>query len=1144
MTAYSSNGALPSGTAYLSGPAAFPRFAAFFVAGLGLLVLLGWVLDNHTLKSVLPGAIEMKANTALSFLLSGISLFLLQHPIPPARQYAGQALALFVGLIGLATAGEQFLGWQLGIDELLFKELPSAVYTPYPGRMSPWTMGAFSAFGLALAAWSWPFLRQTVRLAALLITGIGALSLLGYLWNIGELVTDQISTPMAVNTAIGFIFLGVGLLLTSQTASSRPLPLKSVEAKILVGFVSAMLLLTLGSGITYRTSLEFAKASRQVAHSQEIRAALGILYAGVFDAESAQRNHMLTGNPVHRETFARLRVKVNQQEQMLTRLIDDPEQAHYLTELQKLCTQRLDFLERVIAIYEQQGFTAAQKIIATGQGIQLMQAIRVQIDRMGEKERLLLNEREKSVEVSRQRTLISLLLTLSIAVILLTLLFRAIRREMTTRAEAEHFDATHRNVLSLFASTINRKETLRGLLDQLSTQLPYPVTAFYAYDEWHGKLTCEAAYGLSGDMPATFRLGEGLVGEALQTGRLLQLANPDGSLLRIETGLGALMPTTVLACPVIYREQRLGVLVLAANRHLTEHDCNFIGRVTGQLGIALNNIKQYNDLQLLSEQLRDKNDEITQKNLQLEEASRMKSEFLANMSHELRTPLNGIIGFSEALRDGLMGDLSPKQKEYISDIYGSGEHLLSLINDILDLSKIEAGKMTLDLETVALETLLDNSMAMFKEKALVHRLQLHMERDPSLPDVTADARKLKQIIYNLLSNAVKFTPDGGEIVLSAHRQSHADGDILELAVTDTGIGIAPADQGKLFQPFVQIDSSLSRKYQGTGLGLSMVKRLVELHGGQVGLESAPGKGSRFWIHIPWIKGAALPHPQAVAEIPPAQTAIAQAESGTQPSAEASKAPLALIIEDDAKATELMTRYLEAEGLQVACTANAETALAWLADNTPALITLDLILPGMDGLELLSRIKQDSRLSLVPIVIISIAADSSRGLVMGASCVLQKPVSRTDLVNALHSLNITPSPQYQSGQTPRILVVDDDPQAVSLLGANLEHDGYRVNAAFSGAECIAQVRSAPPDAIVLDLMMPELSGFDVVDELRTGAATSRIPIIIVTAKLLTVEDRNRLKGRVFSIMEKSEFRRETFINEVHRALASAKPETMQ
>ena len=258
-----------------------------------------------------------------------------------------------------------------------------------------------------------------------------------------------------------------------------------------------------------------------------------------------------------------------------------------------------------------------------------------------------------------------------------------------------------------------------------------------------------------------------------------------------------------------------------------------------------------------AEQLRADSEEIAAKNRQLQEASRLKSEFLAMMSHELRTPLNAIIGFSEVLQDGLLGELAPKQKDYVNEIFLSGRHLLSLINDILDLSKVEAGKMTLEIEPVIVADLIQAGLYVVREKAIAHRLRLTSEIAPDLDEIWLDQRKAKQILYNLLSNAVKFTPAGGDINVTVRRSERDDRkdqaftSFLEIAVTDTGIGISAADQARLFQPFTQIDSTLGRQYEGTGLGLVMVKQLAELHGGGVAMQSTPGKGSTFTVWLPW-----------------------------------------------------------------------------------------------------------------------------------------------------------------------------------------------------------------------------------------------------------------------------------------------------
>src|SRR5438477_7741444 len=370
---------------------------------------------------------------------------------------------------------------------------------------------------------------------------------------------------------------------------------------------------------------------------------------------------------------------------------------------------------------------------------------------------------------------------------------------------------------------------------------------------------------------------------------------------------------------------------------------------------------------------------LQQKNVELEEASRMKSEFLANMSHELRTPLNAIIGFSEVLGDGLIGNLSDQQKKFIGDIFSSGKHLLSLINDILDLSKVEAGKMMLDVESVQISSLFANSLSIIKEKAHARHINLTLDAPSELGSIRADARKVKQIVYNLLSNAVKFSKDGGEVILRDARVPRAQvgqlqrtavgrvfplvengfDEFLEISVTDAGIGISRDGLEALFKPFSQIDSGLSRKYEGTGLGLAMIKLLAELHGGTLAAESAVGEGSRFTVWLP-LRGQ---------EETTVETKIAVA----QPVDLLPGDHIALVVENDLKSVDLIRVHLEAEGFKVLHAATAEAALLIAEQHALSLITLAIMLPKMDGWELLGRFKQMPSLQHTPIVIVSIVA---------------------------------------------------------------------------------------------------------------------------------------------------------------------------
>ncbi len=537
---------------------------------------------------------------------------------------------------------------------------------------------------------------------------------------------------------------------------------------------------------------------------------------------------------------------------------------------------------------------------------------------------------------------------------------------------------------------------------------------------------------------------------------------------------------------------------------------------------------------------------LQEKNIELEHASRMKSAFLATMSHELRTPLNAIIGFSEVLKDGLIGPLTDNQQEYIGDIFTSGQHLLSLINDILDLSKVEAGMMALELDTGDLDTLLANSLSIVREKAAAQHIRLELESGEDLGLLQLDMRKTKQIVYNLLSNAVKFSARGSHVTLSARRVARstvgtlagawpvhsfelADNgheEFLEICVSDTGIGISKENMSRLFQAFGQIDSSLARKFEGTGLGLAMVRQLAELHGGTVAVASSEGEGSRFAAWLPLRA--------------PSQSFFAVADPLHSPVSNEFAVRFALVVEDDDRAAELVRLLLEAEGFTVLRAASGEAGLVLAAQQPLSLITLDLQLPGIDGWEFLDEIRKNPELAQVPVVIIAGLAESNMALHGGAAAVLQKPISRAQLKASLNYLGLQPAP----AQTHTILVVDDDPKAVEVIAAFLPAPAYAVVRAYGGAEALTLAQRLHPDLILLDLMMPGLTGFDVVEALQRQPDTASIPVVVVTAKNITALDRaalNSTSGRDVCIVEKAGFNRSSFITEVRRALLPAKKE---
>jgi signal transduction histidine kinase/ActR/RegA family two-component response regulator len=396
---------------------------------------------------------------------------------------------------------------------------------------------------------------------------------------------------------------------------------------------------------------------------------------------------------------------------------------------------------------------------------------------------------------------------------------------------------------------------------------------------------------------------------------------------------------------------------------------------------------------------------------QLESASRHKSEFLANMSHELRTPLNAIIGFSQLLVNRRFGELTKDQAEYIADILDSGRHLLALINDILDLSKVEAGRMDLELGQIELREVLENGLTMVRERAALHRIRLNLDVGPDVGTVQGDERKVKQVVFNLLSNAVKFTPDSGQVEVLARR---LEGEV-RVAIRDTGVGIAAEDQSRIFEEFQQVSGGATSTHEGTGLGLALARKFVELHGGRLWVESEVGAGSTFTFSLPGqatlpVQTVGGPRPEPQARRPASPDAVARAPSVAAPvSSSASVArPIILVVEDNLSSVDLLELIISDDGFAVAVARDGEAGLEMAGRLQPAAIVLDILLPGLDGWEFLARAKADPTLARIPVIVVSIMDARAKGLALGAADCLVKPVSRDDLLATLRR-SVSPMP---------------------------------------------------------------------------------------------------------------------------------------
>jgi signal transduction histidine kinase/CheY-like chemotaxis protein len=489
------------------------------------------------------------------------------------------------------------------------------------------------------------------------------------------------------------------------------------------------------------------------------------------------------------------------------------------------------------------------------------------------------------------------------------------------------------------------------------------------------------------------------------------------------------------------------------------------------------------------------NDRLVHANVELQRADEMEKRFLANMSHELRTPLNAILGFAELLIDEREAGLgSERRRTFLETIHRSGKHLLALINDILDLAKVDAGQMTIEAESLAGPDVVAEVLGVVEPLARERGIVLEAKVGPTIR-IMADPGRLKQILLNLLSNAIKFTNDGGQVHVSARRQ----GALVRFEVTDTGIGIAAEDQKRLFVEFQQLSAGMDRRQQGTGLGLALSKRLVELHGGKIGLRSAPKQGSTFWFTIPVAtdKGPIVEQP-----IP-------------EPEADAT-GPLVLVVEDDPMAIDLLVHYLRSAGYRTEVANEGDEALEKAKRLQPVAITLDVLLPKLDAWEVLTQLKQDTETANIPVVVVSAIDERSRGRALGAADYFVKPVSRDALISRLNRYAFTTKVKERD---VKVLLIDDDLEALELLAKILEPLGFTVIKAKGGEEGIQLARQRGPDLVILDLLMPGLSGFEVVKVLKADLYTRAIPVLILTAKDMSAQDKADLNGDVEAVLNK-------------------------
>jgi CheY-like chemotaxis protein/signal transduction histidine kinase/CHASE3 domain sensor protein len=988
-------------------------------------------------------------------------------------------------------------------------------------------------------------------------------------------------------------------------------------AALRIGLAAVIAFFVIGGAVAYWNLSVLTRNFRLTTRTHDVLVALGNVLTLIKDAESEQRAFIITGERVHFDLYnaalSRLDVRLSD---LQVGTADNADHQTRLPALREAVDRRRRQLAEVVAARGEGRFDQGRAQVGSDQARAAMDAIRAQIDAMERTERDLRATRLDEVSRAHWVAISGALLTTLLGLGVSTAVGALVQRSVRDQRRREWLQTGKVGLGAAVAGNQTPKQVGDGALKFLAEYLEAPAGALFTTED--DGLRRVATYGVpsNGGVPERVAPGDGLLGQAAKDRRTVVVRDlPDGY-LTVGSALGRGKPRHLVVAPATVDGEAAGVMELGFVNPVDTLAGELLSEAAEAVGVALRAAafrehlqklldetqRQAEELQAQSEELRVSNEELEeqgralresqarleqqqaqleQTNAHLEEqtqlleaerdqvaksraalqskarelaqASRYKSDFLANMSHELRTPLNSSLILAKLLADNPGGNLTDEQVRYAQTIHSAGNDLLALINDVLDLSRIEAGRMEVRPEPVPIAHLVEGLTRTFQPMADQKGLAFRPVVAPTCPDgVETDRQRLEQVLKNLLANAVKFT-ERGEVELSATRT--ADGRIA-FAVRDTGVGIAVEHQEAIFEAFRQADGTTNRKFGGTGLGLSISRELTRLLGGEIGLESEPGRGSTFTVTLPLTYAAppaAPPPPAAHAERSPL------AALSAPPPAPAPKTPphavrrvaddreqltgdrrVILVVEDDEPFARILYDLTRELGFQCLIATTAEEGLAAATQYQPNAVVLDVGLPDHSGLSVLDRLKHDARTRHIPVHVVSAADHAETALALGAVGYLVKPVKREQLADALGRLE-----DRLERRLRRVLIVEDDPRQRESLQALLGASDVETVGAATAAECLERLKSETFDCMVLDLSLPDASGYSLLETLSAGEAYSFPPVIVYTGRELSRDDEQRLRRFSKSIIIKGARSPERLLDEVtlflHQVVAEMPPE---